>query len=264
MSEEENYMVDPRKPLIVGLVGSFAGIYLVTANTLIGPILAALGAVTAIIWGAEVVGRTGSYGLGTGIPSIGYLSVAIAIISILAGLIGTLSLGNLAWVGPIMGFILSIILGGVSAFLVTRVLKLKVPILVRCTVELSGAAALSVLGFSAAIAGSYATPVILEKVVYTGFIALLFILNTMAITHPFNACFGPQENRRITLKLASATGFLTMAIIGVLGIGTNPAWWLITLIGTISWFLSIRSFIKASKEHAVSVQWTGWWPKEEP
>lgn len=263
MSNKGNFTVDPKKPLVLGVVGGLAGIYLVPINPILGPIFAALGAVAAIIWGAEVVARVGSYGLGTGIPSIGYMALAIAIIGVLGGLSGSVFLGNIVWMGPLIGFILSMIVGGIAAILVTRVLKLKVPILLRCTVELSGASALSVLGFAAAIAGSYTLPVILEKVVYTGFIALLFILNTMIISHPFNACFGPQENRRTTLKLASATGFMAMAIIGVLGIGLNQAWWLITLVGAIGWFISIRAFIRASKEGAASVKWSGWWPKEE-
>jgi len=263
MLSEGNFTVDPKKPLILGVIGGLVGIYLVPINPILGPLFAALGAVAAVIWGAEVVARVGSYGLATGIPSIGYLGLAIAIIGVLGGLSVSAFLGNIVWMGPIMGFILSMIIGGIAALLVTRILKLRIPILLRCTVELSGASALSVLGFAAAIAGSYAVPVILEKVVYTGFIALLFILNTMIISHPFNACYGPQENRRTTLKLASSTGFMAMAIIGVLGIGLNQAWWLITLVGAIGWFIFIRAFIRASKDAAASIKWTGWWPEEE-
>ena len=87
------------------------------------------------------------------------------------------------------------ILGGVVALIGKKVVGMKIPILVQCTIELSGAAALSVLGFSAAIAGSYAMPAILTTVISTGFIGLLFILNTMAIQHPFNACLGPKKTR---------------------------------------------------------------------
>ncbi len=263
MSKNGSFTVDPKKPLLLGVLGGLIGIYLTPVNPLLGPVFAALGAVAAVIWGADVVARVGSYGLATGIPSIGYLSLAIAIIGVLAGLAGEVAFGNIVWIGPIIGFILSVIIGIIVALLVTKVLKLKVPILLRCTAELSGAAALSVIGFSVAIAGSYATPVIVEKVVYTGFMALLFILNTMIIAHPFNACFGPQENRRTTLKLASATGFMAMAIAGILAIGTNQAWWLIGLIGSIGWFISIKAFINASKDAAASVKWSGWWPGDE-
>ncbi len=103
----------------------------------------------------------------------------------------------------------------------------------------------------------------LTSVISTGFIGLLFILNTMAIQHPFNACLGPNENQTRTLKLAASTGFLSMAIVGLLGIGLNPGWWLVSLVGALAWVVAIKSFIEASFEEAASVKWSGLWPKEE-
>jgi tetrahydromethanopterin S-methyltransferase subunit C len=253
--------VNPQMILALGVVGGFIGIYATPINPMLGPLLASLGAVCAIIWGADAIARVASYGLGTGVPSIGYMSLAIGIVGAIAGLAGGVMIGTLY--GPIIGVVLAVILGGIVALVGKRVIGMKIPILERCTMELSGAAALSVLGFSAAIAGSYAMPAIAKSVVATGFIGLLFILNTMAIQHPFNACLGPQENRVRTLKLAGATGFMSMAIVGLLGIGTTKAWWLIAIIGAIAWFISIRMFIQASAEEAASVKWSGWWPKEE-
>lgn len=256
--------VDPKQTLAIGLIGGLVGIYLVPFVPIIGPLFGALGAVAAIIWGADAIARVASYGLGTGVPSIGYMSLAIAVIGALAGITGALMFGsNGMLIGPILGLILAMIVGAIVALMGTKVLKMKIPILVRCTVELAGASALTVIGFSAAIAGSIGMPAILTSVVSTGFIGLLFILGTMAIQHPFNACLGPQENRSRTLKLAWSTGFMAMAIVGLLGIGTNGVWWAISLIGAIGWFVSINEFIKASTEEAASVRWTGWWPKEE-
>lgn len=256
--------VDPKQTLALGLIGGLIGIYLVPFVPILGPLFGALGAVAAIIWGADAIARVASYGLGTGVPSIGYMSLAIGVIGSLAGIAGVLMFGTGGvLLGPIMGVVLAMIVGAIVALVGTQVLKMKIPILVRCTVELSGAAAISVLGFSAAIAGSIAMPVILASVVSTGFIGLLFILNTMAIQHPFNACLGPQENRVRTLKLAGATGFMAMAIVGILGMGITSAWWAIALIGAIAWFISIRAFLDASAEEAASVKWTGMWPEEE-
>lgn len=104
---------------------------------------------------------------------------------------------------------------------------------------------------------------ILTAVISTGFIALLFIMNTMAIQHPFNACLGPNEDRVRTLKLASSTAFISMAIVGLLGIGLSKAWWLIAIVGALAWLVSIRAFIQSSEEDAASVRWSGWWPEEE-
>ena len=130
--------------------------------------------------------------------------------------------------GPIMGFILAMVLGGIVAIIGRKIVGMKIPVLIRGSIELAGASGLSVLAFSAAIAGSYSMTAILQYVIATGFIGLLFILNTMVIQHPFNACLGPNEDQRRTLKLASTTAFFAMAIVGILGVGTHPAWWVIS------------------------------------
>ncbi len=254
--------VNPKKMLALGVVGGLLGIYATPISPVLGPLFAALGGVCAILWGSDAIARVASYGLGTGVPSIGYMSLAIAIVGSIAGLAAALMPGVPAMLGPLFGFVLAMVLGAIVALIGKKVIKMKIPVLVQCTTELAGASALSVLGFSAAIAGSYSMSAILTAVISTGFIALLFILNTMAIQHPFNACLGPNESRVRTLKLASATGFMSMAIVGLLGIGLSKAWWLIAVIGAIAWFISIRAFIQSSEEDAASVKWSGWWPEE--
>ena len=62
--------------LAVGIVGGLLCIYLSGfLGDVIGPVLAGIGAVLAIIWGADAIRRVASYGLGTGVPSIGYMSL---------------------------------------------------------------------------------------------------------------------------------------------------------------------------------------------
>lgn len=256
--------VDPKQLLALGLVGGLIGIYLVPFVPILGPLFGALGAVCAIIWGADAIARVASYGLGTGVPSIGYMSLAIGIVGALAGIAGAVMFGTSSvFIGPIFGVVLAMIVGAIVALVGTKVIKMKIPVLVRCTVELSGAAAISVIGFSAAIAGSIGMSAILTTVISTGFIGLLFILNTMAIQHPFNACLGPQEDRSRTIKLAASTAFMAMAIVGILGIGVSKVWWVIAIIGAIAWFISISAFIQSSAENAASVKWSGLWPEEE-
>ena len=248
--------------LALGVVGGLIGIYATPYNPILGPLLASLGAVCAIVWGADAIRSLASYGLGTGVPSIGYMSLAIGIIGVVAGLAGGIIIG-MPILGPIMGFILAMILGGIVAFLGKKVIGMKIPILTTGTIQLAGASALSVLGFSAAIAGNYTMTAILASVISTGFIALLFILNTMAIQHPFNACLGPNEDQRRTLKLAATTAFMSMAIIGLIGVGFTKAWWIIAIIGALGWFISMRAFLAHSVESAASVRWSGLWPKED-
>jgi tetrahydromethanopterin S-methyltransferase subunit C len=255
--------VSPRKVLALGVIGGLLGIYATLLNPVLGPFLAALGAVCATIWGADAIARVASYGLGTGVPSIGYMSLAIALVGSIGGLAGALIPGMPVLLGPLMGFIIAMILGAIVAFLGRTVLKMKIAILVPCTTELAGASALTVFGFSAAIAGTIAMPGILKTVVIPGTLALFFIINTMIIQHPFNACLGPNENRVRTLKLAATTGFMAMALVGLLGIKTSGGWWLIGIVGAIAWFISMRSFINASINEAASAKWSGWWPEEE-
>ena len=54
-----------------------------------------------------------------------------------------------------------------------------------------------------------------------------------------------MKTRERTLKLAASTAFMSMAIIGLLGIGFTTAWWVISVIGAIGWFISIRAFISS-------------------
>jgi len=69
----------------------------------------------------------------------------------------------------------------------------------------------------------------------------------------------PEKN----LKLAAACGFLSMAVIGLLSVTSNPGWWLVLLVGAIGWLIAFRAFVGATFEDAASVKWTGLWPKEE-
>jgi tetrahydromethanopterin S-methyltransferase subunit C len=265
--------IGAEKLLALGIIGGLLGIYLVQFNPVFGPVLASLGAVCAIIWGADAIRRVASYGLGTGVPSIGYMSLSIGVIGALAGIgIVTISaFSGMTFLGPILGLIFAMIIGLIVAVIAKKIVGMKIPVLERCTAEIAGAAALSVLGFSAALAGTYQIDGILTSVVAPGFIAVFFIMNTMAIQHPFNACLGPNETQLRTLKLAVSTGFLAMFVTGILTIINPvpntwlgiPVWVMMIVISGIGWLISIRAFINASYEEAASVKWSGLWPKVE-
>ncbi|MBQ6630498.1 MAG: tetrahydromethanopterin S-methyltransferase subunit C [Methanobrevibacter sp.] len=250
--------------LAVGIVGGLLCIYLSGfLGDVIGPVLAAIGAVLAIVWGADAIRRVASYGLGTGVPSIGYMSLSVGVISALAGLALADTL-KMAIAGPILGFIIAVIIGAIIAIVATKIVGMKIPIMLQCTVEIAGAATLSILGFAVAIAGSYEMAAIFENVVATGFIGVLFIMCTMAIQHPFNACLGPNEDQLRTLKCACSTAFLSMTIVGLLSATTGGlGWFVVLLIGLIGWIVSFRAFVLASINDAASTKWAGLWPKVE-
>lgn len=251
--------------LILGIVGGLIGIYLSNINNIIGPVIAGLGGVCAIVWGADAIRRVASYGLGTGVPSIGYMSLSIGVIGSLAGIGIGYTIPSLGVFGPIIGLIFAMVIGLIVAVIAKKIVGMKIPIMERCTAEISGAASLSILAFSCAITGSFDIEAILEYVVAPGFIAVFFIMNTMAIQHPFNACLGPNEDQVRTLKCAASTGFLAMTITGILSVVAGGAygWFAVLIVGLIGWAISFSSFVKASYEAAASVKWGGLWPKVE-
>lgn len=256
--------------LAIGIIGGLLGCYLIDVPVA-GSALAGLGGVCAIVWGADAIRRVASYGLGTGVPSIGYMTLSIGIIGALAGL-GLVTLpifGGLAIAGPIVALILAMVFGFIVALLAKKIIGMKIPIMERCTTEIAGAGGLSVLCFSAIIANGYSFEAMLTSVVAPGFIALFFIMNTMAIQHPFNACLGPNENQVRTLKCALSTAFLVMLITGLLDI-SNPGWAfgipscaIVIAVGGIGWFISFRMYLKAAFNEAASVKWAGLWPEVE-
>ena len=241
--------------LILGIIGGLVGIYLCNINDVIGPVIAGLGSVCATVWGANAIRSVASYGLGTGVPSIGYMTLSIGIIGSLAGLAVGLIYPQFNMLGPVFGLIFSMIIGAVVALIATKIIGMKIPIMVRCTVEIAGAGALS---------GAFDANSICEYVVAPGFIAVFFIMCTMAIQHPFNACLGPNEDQVRTLKCAVSTGFLSMIITGLLSSITGGfGWFAVLIVGLIGWVISFRSFVQASCDAAASVKWAGLWPKLE-
>ena len=250
--------------LAVGIVGGLLCIYLSGfLGDVIGPVIAGIGAVLAIVWGADAIRRVASYGLGTGVPSIGYMSLSVGVISALTGLAVATTL-KMTIAGPIAAFVIAVIIGAIIAIVATKIVGMKIPIMLQCTVEIAGAACLSILGFAVAISGSYEMAAILEHVVATGFIAVLFIMCTMAIQHPFNACLGPNEDQLRTLKCACSTAFLSMTITGLMSVTTGGlGWFVVFIVGLIGWIISFRAFVVASMNDAASTKWAGLWPKVE-
>ena len=112
--------------LLLGLIGGLVLIYLGGLIPVIGPVLAAIGAVLAIVWGADAIRRVASYGLGTGVPSIGYMSVSIGILGVLAGLFIANILG-LAIISPILIVVIAMIIGLIVAVVAKKLIGMKNP-----------------------------------------------------------------------------------------------------------------------------------------
>jgi len=259
----------PNQLLVLGIIGGLVFIYLATglnnaSGTAWFSFLGAIGAVFAVFWGADAVRRVASYGLGTGVPSIGMLSIGAGIVAVLLGLAVAKNY-NIEIAAPIIALILSAIIGIINGIMARRVIKMNIAIMERSMMEIAMAASLIVLGYSTTIAGGYTFDKVLSYVVATGFILAVFITGGMAMLHPFNANLGPDERQARTLNLAISCGFLAMIIAGIAAGAINgvPAAVPTLVVAIIGWIIYYMRFFNDVKEDAAAVLSTGLLPKEE-
>ncbi len=259
----------PGSLLGIGVIGALIGIYLANyLNVLTGTawfsFIASLGAILAVYWGADAVRRVASYGLGTGVPSIGLLSIGAGQIAVLLGLAVATFVG-LQVAAPIIALILAAIVGIVNGVMARRVIKMNIAIMERSMTEIAMAAALLLLGFSTTIAGRFYFDDVMQYVVASGFIIAVFIVGGMAMLHPFNACLGPDERQKRTLNLALSTGFLAMLVAGIASGAINgvPAAVPTLIVAIVGWIIYYLRFFADVKQDSAQVLSTGLLPEEE-
>src|SRR6056297_2621986 len=83
----------------LGLLGALIGIYAAHFLGSYASFLGGIGAIASILWGAESVRRVSSYGLGTGVPSIGMIALGMDVVAATFGL----AVGGVA--GPVIAVI---------------------------------------------------------------------------------------------------------------------------------------------------------------
>ncbi|MDO9097448.1 MAG: tetrahydromethanopterin S-methyltransferase subunit C, partial [Candidatus Methanoperedens sp.] len=136
--------------------------------------------------------------------------------------------------------------------------------MIRCMTEIAAAGSLIIVGFSAAVAGSFEFKQLLDMVFDNGVMLVVFWVGAVAILHPFNACLGPDERQKRMLYLAGSTGAITMAIIGIAAMMTLGASGAVTLIlGIIIWLIFYKKFWDEVYNDAAAVVGTGLIPKTE-
>jgi len=258
-SGEAKTAYPPNTIIAIGAVGGLAGIYLGHFMPPAFSFFGGLGAICAIVWGADAVRRVASYGLGTGVPSIGMIALGMGIIAALFGL----SVGGIA--GPIVSFIVAGIIGAIIGVLANKVIGMGIPIMEQAMVEIAGAGTLAIIGLSVVIAGSFDYATVVENVVANGYIALIFIIGGMGILHPFNANLGPDEKQDRTLSVAVEKGAIALVITGfasslnegLMAAGINIA------VGLVIWAFAFMKYYELVKRDAFSVVGTGLLPSAE-
>ena len=241
--------------MIFGIVGGLLGIYATHFLSDFHPELAfigSIGSICAIIWGVDAVRRVCSYGLGTGVPSIGMLALGMGVVAALFGL----SIAGFA--GPIVAFIIACIMGVVIGQLANKYIGMNIPVMERVMVEIAGAGALTIMGFSSTIAGTFMFEEIMFATVTTGFIAVVYIAGGLAILHPFNASLGPDEQQDRTIMLGVLDGSIAMAVVGIAAMSIVT-----TVIGVALMCITYIKHYKFVKRDAYKILGTGLLPNKE-
>ena len=262
--------------MIAGLVGSLVGIYLtylnVLTNSYIFSFFGGLGAVCALVWGAHAIKVLCSYGIGTGVPSAGYISMG-------SGVLAMLFAGRFGVAAPIVGLILAAVIGAILGFLANNVLMMKIPVMIRSITELAVVGALMLMGLSAMASGSFlfagmstGTSTFLGMVATSygssfiglSLIAVIFILSMIAIQAPFNATLGPSWKQDRMLWLAAECGFLSMITVAVMSFAflSFSAAMVSLGVSILLWAYTYSMYITLSKRDAAS--WLDSKPIVEP
>lgn len=271
MSEIKKVTINPTKLMIMGLVCGLIGAYTGVIRSEIAGLLAGVLAVPVIVWGADTVRRIASYGLGTGVPSIGNLSSSMGLLAALVGLAYQ----------PIIGAILAAVAGVVYGIFVAKFKILEIPRLPRYTTELAMAACLALMCLSSCVIGYYdPIPVsgflaptsnfenVFKALFLTGFIAVIFWITSVAMLHPFNAGLGVGERQGRTLKIAVVTGGMALTLAGIARLGYLTIFGASTMmqlyiayatlaVGVAVWVGGLVVFLRTAIREAASAMWTG-------
>ncbi len=258
--------MDPKKLRMYGLVGSVVGIYLgAILNSALGTnvfsFIGAVAAIFAVVMGANAVRRVCAYGIGTGVPSIGMLALGMGIIAVMFGLSMAEALGSVL-LGPIIILIYAGVFGYVIGVIANKVIKFNIPVMEEGNADLSMAGAMALLGWSFAISGTLGYDAILNTVLDTGYIAIIFIAGGLAILHPFNANLGPDEKQDRTLVNAIMCSGIAMITTGIAALLTQglAAGLLQLVIGFAIWFYFFKMYYRLVKRDASAVVGTGLLP----
>ncbi|ABR54780.1 Tetrahydromethanopterin S-methyltransferase [Methanococcus vannielii SB] len=251
--------------LVIGAVLSLIGMYIAHFVPSLAMLLGGLLAAGACVAGANTTRRVAAYGLGTGVPSIGMVSLGMGTISALAGVLipsvlaGSVALPfDLVLATPIIAAVVAIIVGFIVGKLTQNPVGMKVPIIVSSMTKLSLMGALAILGFCTAFAGGFSADLIINGAINNGIIALAFIAAGMSILHPFNACIGPNESHKRTITLATACGLMAWLVFSIAKLDIVSI-----LVAAVFWIYTYGSFVSMSLADACEVKYVPELPKKE-
>ena len=252
------------KILVAGLVVALICLYLSYLNVIFNVQMFAffggLAAIAALIWGSHTIKVLASYGIGTGVPSLGMIAFG-------SGVIAYLFATKFGIAAPIVAIVLAAVVGLVLGYLANNVVSMHIPVMIKCLTELAVVGALTLMGFSAMMTGSFTfsalttgsmkilgmtLPSYQASFIGGALIATVFLLGAIAIQHGFNACLGPGWKQDRMLMLTAECGFISMVMCAIMSAALiSPAAAILSLIiGLIGWYYTYTKYIELSKRDA--------------
>ncbi len=247
--------------MLVTLIISILCIYC-SQIYLVGGILVIIASVLATAYATNTLRHIGKYSLGTGVPSIIYMLMAVALVSYVSAILISSYL-KLSIAFPIMGILIAIILSYIVSMICKHIFKIQVEILSKAFISITLASLIVLISMSCLIAHTYNQSVIYEEVIQTGLILLIMIMAVMAIQNPYNSCMGPNEDQYRTLSLACSNAFLMLMVISIISILNSQFWMVYLLISLIGWIVFFRKYVIYTKQQAASIRRFGLWPIDD-
>ena len=253
------------KIMVAGLVCTIVCLYLsylnVHTNTAYFSFFGGLAVIAALIWGSNTIKVLCSYGIGTGVPSAGMIAFG-------SGVIAMLLATKFGIAAPIVALVLAAVIGLILGYLANDVLNMKIPVMIQSLTELAVVGALTLMGFAVLITGSFTftgltsgtvtlfgaltMPSYQVSFIGGGLTAVAFLLGSIAIQHPFNACLGPGWKQDRMLMLTAECGFLSMIVAAVMSFSLISAGAAIIslIIALAGWLYTYCEYIRLSKRDA--------------
>jgi tetrahydromethanopterin S-methyltransferase subunit C len=248
----------------LGIAVPLLGIFVASVHNFFA-FIGGIAIIFTTLWGANGVRTVAKYGIGTGVPSVGMVALGGAVAAVVVGVylaVGAYLAGKTVLLAPIIALTFALLTGLLIGLSARYILKMNIPVMVRCMTEICGAGALLILAHVATITGSFDL-LSLRDMAETGIVLMVFIIGALGILHPYNASLGADERQGRTLKLSLATGSAQVVLAGIASLYFIGLPGMITILfGALAWFVTYSMFVKTCFEEGI-VRNTGLLPEVE-
>lgn len=221
--------------------------------------LGGIAIIFATLWGANGVRTVAKYGIGTGVPSVGMVALGGAVAAVV---VGVYLASKTVLLAPVLALVFALLTGLLIGLSARYILKMNIPVMVRCMTEMCGAGALLILAHIATITGSF-DMLSLKSMAEVGIVLMVFIIGALGILHPYNACLGADERQGRTLKLSLATGSAQVILAGIASLYFIGLPGMLTVIfGALAWYVTYSMFVRTCFEEGIVMN-TGLIPEVE-